>query len=164
MPPHPFVKLTKPYFDEALADMRRLGLDPDSCDDWKLYALLVVRDRKLLHGMPSPDDDEVVEISKTAHERLMHVAGPMVRVIAKLKEVEEDYLKIKEPCQRDVLEHAIALLSLLDDGLVGFRVSPLGASSLDDQAQPKAPPSTKHARTALGTGAGTPRNTKRETG
>ena len=123
---HRFIDFTEPYRAEAEADMRRLGFDPTLPEAWRRYALLLVKDRQILHGIPNPDDDETIEISKASHERLMRVAGPMVRVIAKLQEVEEQYLKIEKPDQQDVLEHAIALLILLDEALAVFRVSRLG--------------------------------------
>ena len=83
MSTHPLVTLTEAFREEAEKDMRRLGLNPNSPEAWRRYALLLTRDRQLLSGMPSPEDDEVVEINKRSHARLMAVAGPTARLIAK---------------------------------------------------------------------------------
>ena len=114
------------YGAEAEADMRDLGLDPTVLDNWKLYALVLLRDRRLLVGQSKPGDEEIVEISKASHARLMRVARVAAPLIAKLKEIEAKYLAIEQPTQRDALEHAIAGLVLLEDGLDRFNISEAG--------------------------------------
>lgn len=126
MPEPTIAEITLLYRAEAEADMRTRGLDPAVPDAWKNYALVLVRDRRHLVGQSKPGDDEVIEISKTSHERLMRVARVAAPLIAKLKEIEANYLAIEHPTQRDALEHAIAGLALLEDGLDRFNISEAG--------------------------------------
>lgn len=126
MTTHPLITFTNPFLEEAEADMRRLGFDPTKPEAWRRYALVLFRDRKLLPGMPSPDNDEIIEISKTVHARLRTFAEPAVRLIAKLREIDDQYRAIKRPHQQDALEDAIAALSFLTDILDCFSVGPLG--------------------------------------
>jgi hypothetical protein len=123
---HPIVEFTEPFRAEAEADMRRLGFNPASPEAWRRYALLLVRDRCLLFGVFSPENDEIVEINKASYERLMRVAVRAVHVIAKLNEIEDRYLAIEPRHQKDALLAAIEAFDWLEEGLDPFGISKAG--------------------------------------
>lgn len=122
----PTAKPLGEWVAETEDDMRQLGYDPSSPEDWRRYAIVRFREHRLITGIEKVGDTEIIEVDKRAHDAAREHATLARMLAIELRGIDQDHRKSKGPSQRDVLGSAVRSLEAISDLFAPLKISPFG--------------------------------------
>jgi hypothetical protein len=119
-------KSERVWVDETEADLKQLGFDPRSPEDWRRYAIVRYREHRLIAGVETPGDPETLEVNRRIYNRDRQLAS-LVRLLAmELQGRDKAFLMLRRPSHHDVLDAAVGSLEAISDLLAPLQICPFG--------------------------------------